>query len=284
MNITVERVQKNIDWKQAEIYLSSPDLSFVINSVPSVPSTQLLAKDAARGGAQGGSVYVTDFQSSGRGRRDRQWQSLPGQDLTFSLLLRPDMPTSYAPMLNIAASTAVCRALKNLSPTLEERTAIKWPNDLLVGGRKICGIICEGSGSAEKLDYAILGIGINVNGRESGLPETGSPDRPNPTSLRAELGREINLPVLLAAVLNELDRTCPLVVCEAGRAELISVYRPLCCTLGEAVRIITDGGEQTGRAVDITPSGALVIDAEGVRTTFDVGDVVHARAVSHSAQ
>lgn len=279
----MDRVQKNIDWKQTERYLTNTNFSFVINSVPTAPSTQLLAKDAARGGAQSGSVYVTDFQNSGRGRRDRQWQSLPGQDLTFSLLLRPEMPTSYAPMLNIAASMAVCRALKSLSPTLAERTAIKWPNDLLVDGRKICGIICEGSGSAEKLDYAILGIGINVNGRESGLPETDSPDRPNPTSLRAELGRELCLPELLAAVLNELDRTCPLVVCEEGRNELVSAYKALCCTLGQVVRIITDGGEETGRAVDITSGGALVIETGGVRTVFDVGDVVHARAVNHAA-
>ena len=271
--------QNKINWHETEKHLGDNGQFFAINSTPITPSTQILAKDAARSGAQSGSVFVTDWQSSGRGRRDRQWQSLPGQDLTFSLLLRMDMPTANAAMLNIAASIAVCRVIRALSPDRAERTAIKWPNDVLTGGRKVCGIICESAGSTEKLEYAVLGIGINVNGEQEELPGRDSPDRPAPASLRTELGYELCLPELLALVLKELALTCPLTASEAGRGELISIYKPLCCSLGESVRIITDDGEFRGTAADITESGAIVIDIEGVKMIFDVGDVVHARII-----
>ncbi|MDR1020284.1 MAG: biotin--[acetyl-CoA-carboxylase] ligase [Synergistaceae bacterium] len=264
---------KPIDWQGAKKFLRGPAAEYEINSTPETPSTQILAKEAARRGAPGGSVFVTDWQNSGRGRRDRSWQSLPGMDLTFSVITRRRVAAKDAPLLSLAASLAVCEALRKPLP---ESVSIKWPNDILAGERKICGIICECSG-AEYIDYAVTGIGINVNSRPED-PAQEDKKSPAPTSLLAETGRTFGLPELLASVLGELDRAYALAETARGRAALLTSYRTRCGTIGRAVTIVTEDGNLDCVAVGISDDGAVVVqDADGKKRAFNAADVIHAR-------
>jgi BirA family biotin operon repressor/biotin-[acetyl-CoA-carboxylase] ligase len=242
-----------------------------------MPSTQGLAKEAARGGARGGTVFVTDYQSDGRGRRDRSWRSAPRVDLTFSAIFRLDVETRHAHTLNFAAALAVAAALEKNFPGSGGRVSIKWPNDVLADARKICGIICESSGTREKLDYAVLGIGINVNRREDELPCPDSSGRPRATSVLAAFGEKMDLPRLLADVLNELEPRSSMASDDGGRKRLMAEYRAKCSTIGREVRIISDDGENFGVAADITDGGELVLTTGGEFTLFNSADVVHAR-------
>jgi BirA family biotin operon repressor/biotin-[acetyl-CoA-carboxylase] ligase len=244
-----------------------------INSTPETPSTQILAKEAARRGAPDGSVFVTDWQTSGRGRRDRSWQSLPGMDLTFSVITRRRVAMRDAPLLSLAASLAVFEALREFIP---KSVSIKWPNDILAGERKICGIICECSG-AEYIDYAVTGIGINVNSRPDDTAREDK-NRPAPTSLLTEAGRPFNLPELLASTLKELDKTSALAETAQGRAALLESYRARCGTIGRTVTIVTEDGGWDCVAVGISDEGAIVaLDANGEKRAFNAADVIHAR-------
>ena len=267
---------RQIDWAETKNFLRGGiRLGGAIRSAETMPSTQTPAKDAARLGAAHGSVFVTDFQSSGRGRRDRGWTTSPGVDLTFSVILRPDIDAVHAPLLNLAAALAVGGALEKIfegiSGGLKGFIGIKWPNDVMSNGRKICGIICETAGAKERIDFAVLGIGVNVNGTAA--------DMPGATSIFIETGRKIILPMLLGEILSNLDELAGMTESENGRAALVDMYRKKSCTLGRRVRVITEDGETLGVASDITDGGALsVTDDEGRVYIFHAADVVHARA------
>jgi BirA family biotin operon repressor/biotin-[acetyl-CoA-carboxylase] ligase len=284
---------KPIDWQAAKKFLRESGARHEIYATPQTPSTQILAKEAARLGAADGSVFVTDWQDSGRGRRDRTWLSLPGKDLTFSVIMRRDIAMKDAPLLSLAAALAVSNALKKALPDAD--VSIKWPNDILIGERKICGIICECAGT-ERLDYAAAGIGINVNRTEEELvlnpSQPPDPKKPAPTSLLAESGRTFDLPFdlpeLLALVLEELDKASALTETPKGRAELLESYRAGCGTIGRAVTIITDEGDFECIAVGITDEGAIAVsgidgaEGKGEKKIFSAADVVHARQKERS--
>jgi BirA family biotin operon repressor/biotin-[acetyl-CoA-carboxylase] ligase len=242
-----------------------------------MPSTQASAKEAARLGAPHGAVFVTDYQSDGRGRRDRAWHSIPRVDLTFSTIFRLDVATRHAHLLNLAAALAVAAALEKNFTGSRDRVNIKWPNDVLVDSNKICGIICEGSGTVEHLDYAVLGIGLNVNRTEENLPTPDSPDRPRATSTLVSFGKKLNLPSILADVLAELDILSAMITTDDGRRQLVDEYRTRCSTIGKRVRVISDDGETFGEAAGITDDGELLLDIGGEIVVFDAADVVHAR-------
>jgi BirA family biotin operon repressor/biotin-[acetyl-CoA-carboxylase] ligase len=159
--------------------------------VPQCPSTQwLLADDEVEG-----ATVATDFQTAGRGRLGRSWLAPAGTSILCSVLLRPATPTVLWPELSIVAGDAVARALREETGLA---TTLGYPNDVLVEGRKLAGLLSEGSSGR-----IVLGIGVNVNQAAGELP-TDAPKRP--TSLRLELGRELARTPLLAAILAELER------------------------------------------------------------------------------
>jgi BirA family biotin operon repressor/biotin-[acetyl-CoA-carboxylase] ligase len=263
------------DWQSVRDFLGKNVLlGSVIKSTPETPSTQTEAKMAARAGAPHGTVFVTDFQSAGRGRRDRGWSTKPGLDLTFSVILKPEIEPRFVPLLNLAAALSVCRVLGEFF-TEPRAVSIKWPNDVLARGKKICGIICETAGGSEKTDWAALGIGINVNGSPDDMPP-GTPDKPRATSLFMECGRSFHLPPLLALILTRLDEFTRLAA--GGRARLLTFYRQNCSTLDSLVKVITDEGEFFGTASGIEDDGAITLtDSEGRTASFRAADVVHLR-------
>ena len=161
-------------------------------------STNLLAKALAVEGAPEGTVVVADSQSGGRGRMGRLWVSPPGVNLYFSLILRPDVPSIRVPQLTLLVAVAIHRALIALSSGLEPM--IKWPNDILVNEKKLCGVLCEMQSEPEQTHFVVVGIGINVN-------QTGMPDelRESATSLFLEREQLFSRPELLALVLNHFE-------------------------------------------------------------------------------
>jgi BirA family biotin operon repressor/biotin-[acetyl-CoA-carboxylase] ligase len=271
------------DWSETMKLLSGRLPGVAIHSAPEMPSTQTAAKDAARNGEPQWSVYVTDFQSAGRGRRDRSWHSVSGRDLMFSVILRPNVETKYAQLLSLATSLAVLRAIKKISRGIVNDVSIKWPNDVLIGGRKVCGIICEILCKDAAIDYAVLGIGVNVNRTQDELPRLDSPDRPNATSLFVESGSRFDLPLLLAEVLAELSDISGLITTDENRRLFMAEYESNCGTIGMRIKIVTDDGDFIGTAAGITRDGALIVRNEAEEKVFYAGDVVHARKFSDAS-
>lgn len=235
-----------------------------------IGSTQERAGELAREGAPHGTLVVSGVQKGGRGRLGRLWGS-PEGGLWMSVVLRPGVPLSVAGRITQTAVVGVAKALRELGVTAR----IKWPNDLMAGPdeRKICGILAasrvgqppgEASPGAERpVEFVTLGVGINANLAPEDL---GVSDR-EVTTLRAELGREVELLDLLGTVLRNLAS-------ELERLEdfrsVLEDWRRLDCTLGRRVQVRTYGETLEGEAVDLSPEGALLLKTrDGIVALFE---------------
>ena len=263
------------DWQAARAFISNRGgIGAKIFASAEMPSTQVPAKEAARKGEGHGAVFVTDHQTAGRGRRDRRWESPAGLDLTFSVILRPQIELRHLPILGLAIANAVARALERIVGA--GRAGLKWPNDVLIDERKLCGVICETAGRGALLDFAVAGIGINVNNTAGGLPRFDD-GRPPATSLLIETGRTWALPALLGSILNELDDSTPQVETESGRTDVLVEYRARCLTLGRRVRIVSEEGGFCGIATEIEDDGRIAVVEEGLKKVYDSVDIIHAK-------
>lgn len=214
-------------------------------------STNDVVERLARDGVGQGTVVFAESQTKGRGRLGRKWVSAAGKGLWFSVLLRPDLRPQDATQLTIIAATAVARALHryDLVPS------IKWPNDILIGDRKLAGVLTELAAEIDRIRYVILGIGINVNSTLSDFP----PDvRGIATSLRIETGAPVRRAELAASILRELDSDYDR-LCHGGFASIAEEWARQCATLGQRVSIRV--GERTvhGQAEALDDSGALLL-------------------------
>ena len=211
----------------------------------SLGSTQTLL---VQEGGRDGRVVIADHQTAGRGRAGRSWLDVPGAMLMFSALLR-DIAPERAPLVSLAAGVAVAKAIG-------EDARLKWPNDVRIDGRKVCGILAELASSG---DYVVVGIGVNVGHEPGDLP-----DDLGATSLRIER-RETRRDDLCVAILLELDGLVD--------ADFLDEYRALCETIGSRVRVELEGRVIAGTAEAVRDDGALIVDGEAVVA----GDVVHVR-------
>jgi len=236
-----------------------------------VGSTQTVIKKLAQQDAPQGVVAVTDSQTEGRGRRGRVWQTPPGRNVTFSVLLRPHLKPGEVQLLNLAAGIAIRRAVDT---GYNLRTELKWPNDVLVNNKKLCGILSEAAGEPDRIYYAVTGVGLNANLEAA---DFSSDIRDTATSLLLETGVKAARPALLAAVLGEFAELVAALDGPGGAAELIGIYRRECDTLGRDVRVVQDDEEFTGRATDVTDQGALVVSVNGRNRIFAAADVHHLR-------
>lgn len=227
-------------------------------------STNLRAKQLALAGAPDGAVVTADCQTAGRGRMDRSFQSPRGKGVYLTALLRPDLPPERLLPVTAMAGVAVCDAVEELCGV---RPGLKWPNDPVLGGKKLCGILTELSleGEAGRVQYLVLGIGVNV-GQTAGdfTPEVAE----MATSLAMALGRSVSRPALAAAEIRALDRLYADLL--AGNlTPYLAAYRRDCVNLGRTVQLISpDGTRETARALDIDDSFSLVARTEAgeVRT------------------
>lgn len=234
--------------------------------LPSVGSTNDLLKDAARAGAAEGLVLVTDEQTTGRGRRGRSWTAPAGSSLLLSILLRPGwLPASDAFLLTMLAAVAAAEALEHCGATV----GLKWPNDLQIAGRKLGGILVETELRDDRIDWTVLGCGINVNWDPRDDPALAT----TATSLRLALGRPVERRALLTALLQRLDQHY-LALRRGARTALSAAWRARLTMLGQPVRVETPGGVLEGVAEDVTHAGVLLVrTADGVCHPITAGDV-----------
>lgn len=238
-----------------------------IKLLTSVSSTQEEARHLAEEGAPHGTLVLAEEQTAGRGRQGRQWYSPPGKGIWMSLLLRPDrQPVSIAPQLTLLTAVAVCRAVRKFGVD----AGIKWPNDILVDGRKLCGILVESVAEDELIRYAIAGIGIDVNLQREDIPQE---LLPKVTSVQIASGRRIERTELIGAVLMEMEQLYQLYT-EKGFAPIAHLWEALSVTLGRQITVLTPDGEVTGKAIALEENGTLILQENSGNTcTIFSGEV-----------
>jgi BirA family transcriptional regulator, biotin operon repressor / biotin---[acetyl-CoA-carboxylase] ligase len=226
-------------------------------------STNLEALRLAEDGAPEWTVVATGHQTAGRGRLGRSWADMPGKALLCTILLRPSLPPHHLPLVGLAAAAALVEAAD--VPALRS----KWPNDLVVGERKVGGILPESTVEGERVRHVVLGIGVNV-GME--VEDFARNLRGSATSLALE-GGGLSREELLTAF---LARFRPLY--EALPKGAVERYRRVCATIGRRVVVWTTFGEVLdGRALDLDPFGELIVQSQGAQRTISFGEVDHLR-------
>lgn len=222
-----------------------------------VDSTNSVLKRLASEGAPEGTIVLAESQTGGRGRLGRNWASAPGTGIWMSLLLKPELHPVEVQTLTLAASVAVCRALEHLNLS---DLGIKWPNDILIGQKKACGILTELSAEAERTAWVVLGIGLNVNHMEQDFPEEIASIA---TSLRLNTkSREpLDRSVLAAGLINTLEEVYDSYL-KDGATRMIDEWKKRSVTLGKKVRLISHNGSQVVLAQDITQDGKLLVKQE----------------------
>lgn len=245
-------------------------LGHTIHRLTEVASTQAEAARLAAQGASEGTVVTATHQSAGRGRRGREWLDSPEECLLMSVVLRPPIPPGLAPQLSLVGAVAVVDALAMAGVT----AVIRWPNDLMVAKRKICGMLPEAVTARDgALEHLILGIGLNVNQR--GFP---APIRTLATSMRIETGREHAVDGMLDAILTALEGWYPRFV-EGGLGALLPAWLERAQGIGSCARA-ADGRE--GIAVGLDSDGALLLRTDSGETVRVVAGEITTEAI-HAA-
>jgi len=218
-------------------------------------STNDVIEKLARDGVKEGAVVFAESQTKGRGRLGRAWMSPARKGLWFSILLRPDLRPQETTRLTVASAAALRRAIQSETGLDPE---IKWPNDILLGGKKVAGILTELSAELDRVRHVILGIGVDVN---LGATEFPTELRKTATSLRIEAGKAISRPELATAILRELDHDYAR-VCGNFFADVADDWEAHCTTIGRAVTIQIGGRRVSGRAESLDDDGALLLRTE----------------------
>lgn len=265
-----------LDAKAIQRVLTTTTLGRTLHVLDITASTNTLAARLAQEDAPHGTVVVAESQSAGRGRLGRHWYSPPGKNLYCSVLLRTPVTRerlgrwlSWTPLMAALAAARAIHTVAGLSPS------IKWPNDVLLGNRKVGGVLCESGDLNSAAPYVVVGLGLNVNIQAIEFPDE---LREIATSLAAEAQRQFDRAVLLAAFLSDLEARCESFL--AGHeADVHREYGRQCSTVGRRVRVELAHGERVeGLADSIQQDGSLRV-IRNDRTPVDIraGDVVHLR-------
>ncbi len=236
----------------------------------SVGSTNIEAKDLFLQGEKEGFIVAAKRQTAGRGRKDRTWIS-PEGGLYFSIILQPRLGSENAPLLGLLSACAVARSLTDVGV---ENVCLKWPNDVLIGERKIAGILSEAVFLDDENTGIIIGIGVNQNCPVSKMPQ--GLEWPT-TSVIDELGKETSNESLLCSVVNEIDTRLQTVERDSSFNTVLDEWREVSSTLGVRVRIHEEGKTTDGIAKDIGEDGALIVETEDGLVNVLLGDVSHLR-------
>lgn len=236
-----------------------------ITYVPVAVSTNTTAMELAQRNAAEGTAVVAETQTGGKGRLGRSWIS-PRGNLYLSVILRPEVPTHKAPLLTLMGAAATANAIRAAAKIT---AGIKWPNDILINGRKVGGLLTEMSAEQDRIRHIVLGIGVNVNMELTALPDE---VRMLSTSIAAETGAPLDRTSLLRQILQELDR-CYLAFLADERSVLVA-WRALNVTLGMRVVVSGLGGTVEGLAHEIDREGRLLVRLDdGSVQAVAAGDV-----------
>lgn len=232
-----------------------------------IESTNVEAKALALRGAPEGTVVVAEAQTAGRGRLGRRWTSPAGKGLLFSVILRPPLPMSEAHLLTLVAAAAAAEAIEK---HVAAPVAIKWPNDLFIGDRKVGGILMEVAGEQDEVDWVVLGIGLNVNTEFSELPVA---LRRTATSLKMVNGETVDRSEVLAGLLLSLESHYK-TAARGGFGRALTAFRERDYLLARTISVETRQGPVVGAAAGIDDRGALLVELPERRIrSFHAGDV-----------
>lgn len=231
-------------------------------------STNRIAAELAAAGAPQGLVVSAEAQTQGRGRLGRRWHSPAGRNLYVSVLLRPDVAAVRVPQISLLTALALRRALAEVCPRL--RAAVKWPNDIWVGSRKLGGILCEMDAELDRVRHVIVGVGLNVNLTAADLPAdlVG-----RATSVRLEIGAPVSRPPLLAAFLNALEALLHEWLKGGDLGPFVGEIESCSVLAGKRIRV--DVGQRTveGLAVGLATDGRLRLRTDnGTEMLISSGD------------
>lgn len=246
--------------------------------------------DAKRCGEEAyphGTVVVADTQNAGKGRRGRAWQTIPGTALSFSILLRPSFPAERASMITLVMALAVAEAVEaalkedgqgriedGIEKPAGSAVTIKWPNDIVINQKKVCGMLTEMTMTPEldEIQYLVVGVGINVNNESP--QEFQEEIRQTATSLRIETGRRLNRAELLQDVLCRFEKHYETFLKTLDMSRLRETYQTRLQGLGNEVRVLDPAGEYTGVSRGINDRGELIVEREnGERVAVYAGEV-----------
>ncbi|MBM7856039.1 BirA family biotin operon repressor/biotin-[acetyl-CoA-carboxylase] ligase [Desulfohalotomaculum tongense] len=232
-----------------------------------VESTNEEAKKLAVRGVEQGTVVIAEQQAGGRGRLGRRWHSAFGKEIMFSVVLYPNINPAETPQVSMLAAVAVARAIEK---TCAVRAGIKWPNDLLVSDKKVCGILVEIGAEVDRVKYVVLGIGINVNSTKQDWPVE---IEHKATSLREERGTAVSRLKLMRSVLEELEQLYE-VWQQQGFAPILRQWRAWCVSQHCRARVETIRGSYSGWIEGVNNNGELLLRlSDGSIHTFNSGDV-----------
>jgi len=257
---------REFDAEALQSRLAGRRMDWRIHFLPVVDSTNRLALKLAREGAAEGTVVFADCQTRGRGRLQRVWQSPPGCNLYASLLLRPAIPPADAARITLTAGVAVAEMISIFCP---EGVGLKWPNDVFIRGRKVCGILTEMKTTGSALDVVVVGIGLNVN---VAVEDFDPVYRKTATSLREETGRSFPREDVAFLLCDYFEKWYQILLHE-GFAPVRERWLARSGMTGSRVRVLFQGDVQEGVVVGIDLDGALLLDDElGVVRRIIAGD------------
>ncbi len=236
-----------------------------------VDSTNSIAYQLAMQGADEGEVIIAETQEKGKGRLGRQWFSPPYLNLYISIILRPEILPNQASMITLLSAVSTAESIKKYS---DINPSIKWPNDILIGGKKVAGILNEIDSETDRIHFIILGIGININIGKEEFPKD---IREYATSLKIETGREVSRKEFICFLFKEIEDWYERFIRE-GNKPVLDAWRRWADIKDKMVRVSSFKDEVIGKAIDIDSDGALIIeDKDGKLMRIIAGDVEYLR-------
>lgn len=245
----------SIQAAKVEQYLTSTRFGRTIHYFEQCPSTQPIAHQYAQGNAPDGTIVVCEEQTAGRGRMARPWKSSRGKGIWMSVIIRPEIPPMKAPQFTLIAAVAVTRAIEDIA---DVRAEIKWPNDLLINGKKCTGILTELQADVDRVQAIILGIGVNVNQDLEDFPED---IQHIATSIKMITGVPVDRAHLVARILHYLEIYSDMYV-EHGFKPLKILWESYSGTLGRRIKAVMVHQQIEGTALGITNDGVLQVQTD----------------------
>jgi len=248
------------EWSEEEIYwgLETKRIGRPIRFFETVDSTQKIAHELAANGAEEGTIVLADEQTMGRGRLSRGWHSKKGKGIWMSLIIRPDIAVQKAPQFTLLAAVGVAGAIEDVAGLSPK---IKWPNDLLIEGKKVCGILTEMVSQENRVLAIIIGIGINVNHRPGDFPDA---LKDKATSLAIHAGKEIPRAKLVQSFCLKFERLYDTYL-KAGFLPVKTLWETYACSIGQRIEARMVQGTIRGKALGIDEEGVLLLQDDSGR-------------------
>jgi BirA family biotin operon repressor/biotin-[acetyl-CoA-carboxylase] ligase len=235
----------------------------------SITSTNDTAKEFALKRAKEGLVITAEEQLKGRGRRGRTWESPKGTGIWMTILLRPDISPSQGPKFTLLSAVAVAKSIKEVTGL---NAKIKWPNDIIINNKKVCGILTEMNAEIDFVNHIIIGIGVNVNAMQDDFPIE---VQQRAISLAQETGKKVSRQELARKILENIEKRYLAFIQGMDFENILEEWKGLSCNLGKQVKATVNGKELIGTAVDINKDGALILKTDEEKfIEINYGDVM----------